>query len=167
MLNPEERSVDLEIVVPAPVEAVWEACASARGVTTFFAPQASVELRVDGPYEMYFNPYAAPGVKGGEGCRVLAWQPRKMLCFTWNAPPHLPDVRHQRAQITLRFYPEPGGTTRVAIHHAGWGSGGQWDEAFAYFSEAWQVVLGRLRRRFVEGPVDWTEYLEQRREASS
>jgi uncharacterized protein YndB with AHSA1/START domain len=164
MLNPDERSIDLDVVVPAPADAIWDAWTTQPGVITFFGPQANVELRIDGPYEILFHPFAETGSKGGEGCRVLAWQPQRMLSFTWNAPPHLPEVRHQHTHVTIRLYPEASGSTRVVLRHVGWGSGGQWDEAFAYFQEAWPVVLGRLQRRFAEGPVDWSEYLERRRQ---
>jgi len=43
--------------------------------------------------------------------------------------------------------------------HLGWGDGGQWDQAYAYFDKAWDTVLGNLQQRFVSGPRDWTEWL--------
>jgi hypothetical protein len=45
--------------------------------------------------------------------------------------------------------------TKVRLTHLGWGEGGEWDQAFAYFTQAWQVVLGRLAHRFSVGPIDW------------
>ena len=71
-----------------------------EGVKSFFAPDCKVDLRPDGKYEMYFNPEAPWGERGGEGLRVMSVQPMKMFSFTWNAPPHLPDdsgtVRQRR-----------------------------------------------------------------------
>ncbi len=52
-------------------------------------------------------------------------------------------------------------TTRVTLHHTGWGDGGQWDQAYAYFDRAWGGVLGNLKKRFDAGPYDWTEWLKQ------
>ena len=63
------------------------------GARSFFAPACNIDLRVGGAYEMFFNPEGEPGSRGGEGIRILAIQPKKMLAFTWTAPPHLPNAR--------------------------------------------------------------------------
>jgi uncharacterized protein YndB with AHSA1/START domain len=142
--------------VPAPIADVWEAWTTERGIKTFFAPDGRVDLRPDGAYEILFNPAAPPGHRGGEGLRVMAVQPMTMLSFTWSAPPSLPEVREQRTHVTVRLSAEGPESTRVSIHHDGWGAGGEWDAAFRYFERAWStVVLPRLRRRFKEGPIDW------------
>lgn len=154
--NMEERAVHGEIVVNAGLEEVWNAWTTEAGAKTFFASACNIDLRPDGPYEIFFNPDAPPGERGGEGLRVLAVQPMQMFSFTWNAPPSLPEVRGQRTHITLRFFAEEDGRTRVTLHHDGWGNGGEWDEAYAYFTRAWNdVVLPRLKFRFESGPVDW------------
>ena len=90
-----------------------------------------------------------------------------MLSFTWNAPPQLPEARKQRTVVILRLQPEGAGATRVRLHHVGWGTGGEWDQAFDYFTRAWPNVLGNLRKRFVDGqPIDWTPWLERMKKAS-
>ena len=45
----------------------------------------------------------------------------------------------------------------------GWGDGGEWDRAYAYFDRAWGNVLGNLKKRWENGPVDWAPWLEQLR----
>jgi len=43
-------------------------------------------------------------------------------------------------------------SSRVHLEHRGWGTGGQWEEAFAYFSRAWsEGVFPRLKNRFAAG----------------
>lgn len=158
-----ERAIELDAVVPAPVADVWRAWTTTDGVKSFFAPDARVELRVNGPFEIYFNPLAEPGAKGADDMRILAWQEEKMLAFTWNAPPHLPEARRQRTHVVVRFAPAEGGGTRVTLHHDGWGDGGEWDKAFDYFAKSWGNVLGNLRKRFESGPIDWTEWMQQLR----
>jgi uncharacterized protein YndB with AHSA1/START domain len=151
-----ERVVKAEAIVNASSEAVWEAWTTEAGIKTFFAPACKIELRVSGPFEMYFNPNGTPGQRGGEGNEILAIQPKKMLAFTWNAPPHLPNVRQQRTSVVVRFNEIEKGRTKVTLIASGWGEGEEWDKAFAYFSSAWQdVVLPRLKYRFEIGPVDW------------
>lgn len=154
--NTQERAVHGEVLVNAKLEEVWNAWTTEAGAKTFFAPACNIDLRPDGPYEIFFNPDASPGERGGEGLRVLAVQAMQMFSFTWNAPPSLPQVRGQRTHVTLRFFAEEGGRTRVTLYHDGWGTGGEWDEAYEYFTRAWnQVVLPRLKYRFENGPVDW------------
>ncbi|MBN2564599.1 MAG: SRPBCC domain-containing protein [Candidatus Eisenbacteria bacterium] len=144
-----ERVINGEVMVDAPLSEVWNAWTTEEGIKSFFAPACNIELRVGGAYEMFFLPDGEPGKRGGEGCRIMAIQPERMLSFTWNAPPHLPKARAQFTHVTIRFEPVGSGGTRVELRHDGWGDGGQWDEAFAYFQRAWiEIVLPNLVRRF-------------------
>ena len=158
-----ERSIDKEVVIAATPEQAWQAWTTREGITSFFAPDAKVEPRVGGAFEVYINPYAEPGLKGADDMRFLALQPPRMLSFTWNAPPSLPEARQQRTFVVVRIHPVNERETRVTLHHTGWGDGGEWDKAYAYFDRAWGNVLGSLKKRFETGPVDWTAWLEQMR----
>ena len=162
----QDRVIHKEVLVKAPVEAVWQAWTTSEGIKTFFAPDARVEARVDGPFEIYMNPFAPPGMKGADDMRILALQPQRMLSFTWNAPPHLPEARAQRTYVTVRMKPATEGETQVTLTHGGWGDGGQWDQAYDYFNRAWGNVLANLQKRFVEGPVDWKPWLERMKTAT-
>lgn len=149
-MNP-DRAIAGEAVVNAPLSEVWKVWTTEEGVRSFFAPECSIDLRVDGSFELYFLPDGEPGLRGGEGVRFLAIQPEKMLSFTWNAPPHLPEARAQWTHVVVRFFDAGGGRTRVRLRHDGWGEGGQWDDAFRYFENAWlECVLPALVRRFEE-----------------
>ena len=149
------RKITEKIHVPASVESVWEAWATEEGTRTFFAPACCIDLRPKGAYEMYFDLRAAEGLRGGEGCQVLAVQLNRMLSFTWNAPPSLPSVRGQYTHVTVTLKGNLEGT-RVKLEHTGWGYGGEWDQAFEYFHVAWsKVVLPRLAYRFTVGPIAW------------
>jgi uncharacterized protein YndB with AHSA1/START domain len=151
-----ERAITGEIVVPANVHDVWQAWVSEAGVLSFFAPACRIDPRPGGAYEILFDLEAAPGQQGGEGMIFLSLQPPRMLSFTWNAPPELPEVRSQLTHVTIWLEPLDDQRTRVTLRHDGWGEGGQWEQAFEYFQRAWlKVVLPRLKYRFVVGPVDW------------
>jgi uncharacterized protein YndB with AHSA1/START domain len=146
------RVIRGEVTVDAPVSEVWAAWTTKQGIKSFFAPDCNIELRVDGPFEMFFLLDGEPGRRGGEGVRFLAIQPEKMLSFTWNAPPHLPEARGQWTHVVLRFSEVEGNRTRLTLKHDGWGEGGEWDEAFAYFERAWlEIVLPNLAKLFSGG----------------
>lgn len=156
-----ERAIEKSIEVAATVDQVWGAWTTREGITSFIAPDAKVEPRVGGAFQIYFDPGAAPGSKGADDMRFLALQPRKMLSFDWNAPPHLPEARAQRTFVIVRLEPLGDQVTRVTLPHTGWGDGGGWDKALAYFDRAWGSVLGNLEKRFEQGPQDWRPWLER------
>lgn len=156
-----ERALDKEVLVPAGIDDVWEAWTTSRGVASFFAPEAEIEPRVGGAYRVFFDPTAEPGQKGADDMRVLAIQPKKMISFDWNAPPSLPQARQQRTFVIVRLAPVDARSTRVTLHHTGWGEGGEWDQAYGYFDRAWTNVLAGLKERFEKGPKDWAPWLAQ------
>lgn len=157
----QERAIHKEVVVDVPVSATWQAWTTSEGIQSFFAPEAIVDPRPDGAFSVHFNPMAEKGLKGADDMRVLAVQENRLISFTWNAPPHLPQARAQRTVVIVRMEPLDEKRTKVTLSHVGWGSGGQWDEAFTYFDRAWGSVLGNLQKRFREGPIDWKPFLER------
>ena len=161
-----ERAIDKQVVVNAPIADVWNAWTTTEGVKTFFAPDARVEARVGGPFEIYINPYAEPGMKGADDMKFMALQPPTMLSFTWNAPPSNPEVRAQRTLVIVRLKALDDKRTEVTLHHVGWGDGEKWDAAYAYFNGAWGNVLANLQKRFTDGPIDFGPWLERMRAAT-
>lgn len=156
-----ERAIDKQVVVAATLEQAWDAWTTREGIVSFFAPDAQIEPRVGGAFHIYIDPGAPAGSKGADDIRYMALQPRRMLSFDWNAPPSLPEARAQRTFVVVRFEPITGATTRVSLHHTGWGDGGEWDKAYAYFNRAWDTVLANLGKRFEHGPIDWRPWLQQ------
>jgi uncharacterized protein YndB with AHSA1/START domain len=156
-----ERALDKEVVVDASLDQAWEAWTTRAGIVTFFAPDAKIEPRVGGAFQIYMDPGAEPGWKGADEMRYMALQPKRMISFDWNAPPSLPQARAQRTFVVVRFFPVDDGHTRVTLHHTGWGDGGEWDQTYAYFDRAWSRVLANLKLRYEQGPRDWSEWLKQ------
>lgn len=158
-----ERAIDKEVVVNATLDQAWEAWTTREGIRSFFAPDAVVEPRVGGAFHIHMDPGGAPGMKGADEMRFMALQPKRMISFDWNAPPHLAQARQQRTFVVVRFEPVSDKITRVMLHHTGWGDGGEWDKSFDYFERAWPAVLANLKKRFDGQPQDWTEWMEQLR----
>ena len=160
-----ERAIDLEVTVAAPIETVWQAWTSKAGIESFFAPEAEIDPRVGGAFHIHMDPLAEPGMKGADDMRYMALQRPTMLSFDWNAPPSLPEARMQRTFVVVRLADVDGKSTRVTLHHTGWGDGGEWDKTYAYFGRAWGQVLGNLKRRYEVGPQDWSEWMGRLRKA--
>jgi len=160
-----ERAIDKEVVVLAPIQSVWADWTTTAGIESFFAPEAEIEARVGGAFHIHIDPYGEPGMKGADDMRFMALQAPTMLSFDWNAPPSLPETRQQRTFVVVRLVDVDGRSTRVTLHHTGWGDGGEWDKTFTYFERAWSIVLGNLKKRHETGPRDWTEWRAQLQKA--
>jgi uncharacterized protein YndB with AHSA1/START domain len=156
-----EKAIEKAVLVQATLDQAWDAWTTREGIVSFFAPDAQIEPRVGGAFHIHFDPGAPAGAKGADDTRFMALQPKQMISFDWNAPPSLPLARQQRTFVVVRFAAVDDKTTRVTLHHTGWGEGGEWDKAHAYFDRAWGGVLGNLKKRFEQGPTDWAPWLRQ------
>lgn len=139
------EALELEIDLDAPVSEVWKAWTTAEGLRSFLAPACNIDIKPDGPYEIFFFPDNPPGQRGADGQRVMAVQHEKMLSFTWNFPEDLPEIREQRTLVVLKFTARQNGST-LKLMQAGWGEGPVWEEGRKYFEYAWgTVVFNRLK----------------------
>ncbi|MBK6763931.1 MAG: SRPBCC domain-containing protein [Micrococcales bacterium] len=124
---------------PAEVYRLWT---TQTGIEQFLGVTAVVDARVGGPYEYQFLADAPEGLRGGEGCRILALEPDRLVAFTWNSPPGFP-TRGQHTWVVLTLTPSPGGT-HVRLAQWGHGQGPEWDANREYFAAAWSRVLDAL-----------------------
>jgi uncharacterized protein YndB with AHSA1/START domain len=149
------RHITKEVTLPVGIDDAWNTWTTKQGLESFFAPECHVELELFGRFEIFFLPDAQPGSRGAENNKILAVEPKRMFCFTWDAPATMPEVRKQRTSVVLKFENLGESKTRISMCHTGWGDGDEWDSAFDYFVDAWDVVLRRLEIRFEQGPIDW------------
>ncbi len=144
------------VLVDASLEEVWRAWTTLDGIKRFFAPDARLEMRPRGKYEMLFDLEKPEGQKGAEGCTVLSYVPLKMFSFTWGAPPEYPKARKEIAQWVVLFFDETGPKrTLVRFQEFGWKENKEGERVYEYFDRAWELVLARLARSFTHGPIDW------------
>jgi len=139
------RRVEHEVTVAASPQDAWDAWVHPGRVVNFLGAEARIDLRIGGRYEILFMLDAPEGQQGAEGCRLLAYLPGEMLAFSWNAPPHMPEIRFLHTWVVVTFQGPPQGPTRVRLVQTGFGDGPAWDEDIAYFTAAWSRVLDRLR----------------------
>lgn len=148
--SPSSRVLSKEVTVRATPKDVWDCWTTSKGIASFFTPESRVELRVGGPYELYMMSEPDAVGRGSEGCKVLSYVPYEMLSFEWSFPPKVPTLRFSRAKthVVLRFEDKGDGTTSVRFDQLGWREGEDWDQGFAYFDAAWDMVLQNLKKRF-------------------
>lgn len=153
----EERSLTWELVVPAPVEEVWEAWTTAEGIASWSAPAGYVDLRPGGSWEAHFEPDRPPGQRGSDANEIVDFDPERLLVIRAGAPRRFPTVRAEKTTFYLTLTPVGRHHTLVQGVQSGWKDGPEWDEAFEYLAWANAVWLDWLHQRFTTGPIDWSE----------
>lgn len=146
MKNANDRIIEKTVTVNSSTDTVWWKWTTHEGLLTFFGADNKVNLEIGGEYEIYFLLDNPIGERGGEGNKVLSYIPKKMLSFTWNAPPQYPEIRNHKHKtwVVVEFNPISKDKTQVKISHLGWLTGEKWDTVYNYFDEAWGTVLDWL-----------------------
>lgn len=144
------KALIFEIVVPASPATVWQAFSTSEGLSTWLTPGAVVDLRPGGEWTAHF-----PGGKTGGGT-ILSFVAKKEMVLAALAPEQFPTVREQRTTAKFQFTAQ-GDKTLVRLTQTGWKSGEEWDRAYEYLAKGNAQLLETLRRRFVDGPIDWNK----------
>lgn len=141
-----EKQIVKAQIINRPLSKIWWQWTTSEGLKTFFAEDNKMELRILGPFEIYFLTENSYGLKGSEGCKIISYVPERQLVFTWNAPPQYPDIRNSDYQtwVLVDFEECSANETKVTITHAGWPEDDNWQPVFDYFDKAWQIVLTSL-----------------------
>jgi len=142
---PTERVVTASVVADVPVGEAWRLWTTQDGIASFFAPAANIELRPQGPFEIFILPDAEPGQRGSEDTIILGYQEERMLSVSWALPPYMEEVRPHHTHLLIRFEQVDEAATRVTLTHSGWGEGEAWDAAYAYFETIWPRVLAAMQ----------------------
>lgn len=138
----------VEVTIAADARTAFHALATEEGLEAWLARKSLIDLRVGGAYEIYFAPDERPGLRGSEGCQILAYVPDEMLAVSWNAPPDFPTAREKRAWAVFSFAPTSDGHTKVKVTHLGLGTDGEWPRVRTYFERAWAGFLKELAAHF-------------------
>jgi uncharacterized protein YndB with AHSA1/START domain len=145
-----EKALTFEVTIPAPRAAVWQAFATSEGLSTWLSPGAVVDLRKGGEWTAHY-----PGGKTGGGT-ILTFVPEEEMTLSAMAPEWFPTVRAERTTARFQFVAN-GETTLLRLVQTGWKSGEEWDKAYDYLAKGNAQLLETVRRRFVNGPIDWAK----------
>jgi uncharacterized protein YndB with AHSA1/START domain len=146
---PADKALIIELTIPAPLADVWDAFTTQKGLSTWLAPNVTVDLRPGGDWIVHF-----PQSTGGG--TILSFVPQKEIVISALAPDKFPAVRSARTHAVFTFEPR-GNTTLVRLTQTGWQSGPEWDAAYEYLAWGNAQLLATLHHRFVSGPTDWSK----------
>lgn len=143
----EAPGIDISTTVNAPVADVYKTFTTSAGWKKFLEADTAIDLRIGGPWEVYFN---ADTRIGSNGCQVLSYVPDEMVSFSWNTPPKFAEERAKRTWVVVTFAKETDGKTLVRLRHFGFIETGKWPEVKQYFAKAWPNVLSALAESFAK-----------------
>jgi len=143
-----DKALILEVSIPAPRSEVWRAFATSEGLSTWLSSGAVVDLNKGGEWTAHY-----PGGKTGGGT-ILSYVPEEEMILAAMAPEQFPTVRAERTTVRFQFVAQ-GNSTLVRWVQTGWKSGDEWEKAYEYLARGNAQLLETLRRRFVDGPIDW------------
>lgn len=154
-----DRAIQLSIDVPASPQAVFDAFATTEGFKSWAVPVAWIDLRIGGVIESNYNPKARLGDRDNIRNEIMAYLPGRLLVIrNVQAPRTFRDPELFARTVTiLALTPLDGGATRVTLTNAGYGPGEGFDRLYKQFEWADAYSLAELRRRFVDGPKDWSK----------
>lgn len=110
------KGIHAERIYPHPVERVWEAIATARGLSSWLMP-TDFEPRVG--HRFQFRWKKMPGWRGYVECEVLVLEPPRKLVFSWIGNDDM-----KPTTVTFQLESVAGGT-RLIFDHTGFeGIGG-------------------------------------------
>jgi uncharacterized protein YndB with AHSA1/START domain len=157
------RTILLDATVAAPPAEVFQLWTSKEGIGKFFAPDARIDAKPGGRYEIIFAPAKDPegNSHGTKGARILKLVPNRELAFEWitfagdellgrNAPPYAPAAERNVCPlptwVVLEFDPVEGqpDQTNLRFAHYGFLDGEKWEQSYRWFSRAWKGVLDEL-----------------------
>ena len=141
------RALIIEMSIPAPLPEVWRAFTTKEGLSSWLAPDVSVDLRSGGDWLVMFPGSTAGGT-------IVSFVPKKELVISALAPDRFPHVRAARTRAVFTFTAN-GNNTLVRLSQTGWQQGKEWDDAYEYLAAGNAEILSMLHHRYVAGPANW------------
>ena len=147
-----------EVAVEATPAEVWTAIATADGWQTWAVPIAWIDTQDPDLLETSYDPAARPGQPQTIQQRFIVRIPGRMLAFrTVKASAGFPDFESfARVTSVIELIPIDDGRSRVRLTMTGYPDSEAGRRLLGFFDQGNAISLERLRRRFRDGPIDWT-----------
>ncbi len=140
------ESLKFKLILRGAVDVVWDAWTKTEKITEWFSPEANIDARLGGGYELFFDPENHDH-QSTKGCKITVFNPLKTLAFTWKGPDEFGDTMNNPGNLTSVSvdFVAIDDTTQVKVEHNGWGEGAEWAEARTWHNKAWEGVLSNLK----------------------
>ena len=154
-------TIEQDILIEAPVEAVWRTLTEAEHIARWFAVDVDLEATpgYDGTLRFTASPENEAEAPRSLTVRVevRSVDPERTFSYRWQHPPGARALPGNSLLVTFTLHPEAGGTrlrvVETGMEDMGW-TPGQVDTYLAEHTEGWITHLGRLRDQLVGRPAD-------------
>ena len=140
--------VELTFELPGTAEQVWQAIATANGITSWFLP-TDLEEREGGTIVTHMGESSSPG-------KVTGWEPPRR--FAYEEPEWAALAGHEGADVSplateFLIEAQSGGTCVLRVVSSAFGTGADWEQEFlAEMEKGWRPFFDRLRLYLVHFP---------------
>lgn len=147
------KTIISEVTINTPLNLVWYAWTISERVAEWFAPEAIVEAKEGGAYELYF----IPGNKtcmNTRSCKLTKLIKEKELHFTWKGPDQFESLMNNENELTtvnVSLESLNENSTKVIVEHSGFKDNNDWIEAIKWHQVAWSGVLDSLKSTLEKG----------------
>ena len=138
-----ERTIEQTYEIAASPAAVFRALTDAGELSRWWTTRAESDPRTGGSFS-YTWEFEEQTERNHTREGVYAdVTPDEHLRYDWPMPP---------GNTVVDFRLEPSGDgTALTLDHEGWGSGGDWDQAYEMHDGGWRFFLGNLRSYLERG----------------
>jgi uncharacterized protein YndB with AHSA1/START domain len=147
-----DRSVVVEATVKATPEEVFRLWSTSEGAKKVFDTVARIDSRKGGEYTIVFDPEHDPqGLDhGSKGCRILRYEPSRLLAFEWKGTGQLTDMNAQPfptwVEVSIDPLSDRPGFTHVTLVPYGFGHSATFDAAYGFFQSGWHEVMANFEK---------------------
>ncbi len=139
--------IEREILIEAPVEAVWSAITDPDQIVQWFTDEAELDLRPGGEGRLKWTERAGKAGPSESRVSVVSVDPPRSLAWRWVHPEGVEADETNSTLVEFTLMPD-GDATRLRLVESGL-SGVDWDEErkrafFDDHSQGWSALGGRL-----------------------
>ena len=146
----DDNKVIHEVIVNAPLDEVWSAFTTKKGLESWMAAHAEIELKVGGTMKTQYDPKGKVDDDKAIENMILSFEPRCMMSFkVAKAPKAFPFPNAIKNMWTVIYF-EPSGekATRVRVVSMGFGKDDESKKMREFFNRGNAFTLKQLQKRF-------------------
>ncbi|MHA2294374.1 MAG: SRPBCC family protein [Candidatus Hodarchaeales archaeon] len=139
--------IQVETEIQSSLSSAWTAWTKSELLTEWFSPEANIDPRVGGPFELFFDP-ANHEHQSTIGCVFINIEENELIEFTWKGPNQFAALMNDTSSLTTVKVEFSGDEkkTLLKLQHEGWKSSNAWNEARNWHEEQWNLVLDELKK---------------------
>jgi uncharacterized protein YndB with AHSA1/START domain len=148
-LDDESRQVT-EGIIDAPLDAVWNALATKKGLEAWNVAHAEIDLKIGGKMLTHYDAKGKIGDANTIENLILAFEPQKMLTMKVGKPPEKFPYKDAIKNVwhVMYFYDAGPGRTRLRLVGLGYGPDEESQKLRAFFEKGNAYTLKKLQEHF-------------------